>query len=211
MKNVSIYVEGDADKRFIEDYISFLASQNTSIVLPDDWKSRIQKTGGWTTIDSDKGEFARVNMHKTTNRGGVNLVIFDADNDIDTRRKEIEKIRNKYGLLFELFLLPNNTNTGALEELLEQVINPENLCILECWRHYEDELKQQYIPWKNPHEPTTPSSKSKIYAYLEALVGTSHKEKDKIKDKERDFLNSNHWNLTANGLIQLRDFLLKYI
>ena len=208
---ISIYVEGVADKRFIEDYISYLASQDTSIELCDSWKDQIQKTDGWTTIKSAKGEAIRNNMSKTSNRGGINLVIFDADVDIKKRRKEIDNIATRYQLQFEQFLFPNNTDSGTLEDLLEQIINPENQCILECWEHYEEELKNQHIPWKQPTQPTAPSSKSMIYAYLEALVGKSHKEKGKIKDSKRDFSNSNHWNLTSEKLFQLKDFLLKYI
>jgi hypothetical protein len=46
---------------------------------------------------------------------------------------------------------------------------------------------------------------------LEALVGTSSSEKDKIKDPNRDFSNINHWHLDAPGGNELREFLLKFL
>lgn len=208
MKNFSIFVEGDGDKRFIEDYLRFLSIQEPRLTLPEDWKSNIYIVKGWTNLDSSTGEVHHNNMMRTTRKGGINLVIFDADKDAISRKEELEQIKEKYGLSFELFLFPNDKDSGAIEELLEQVINPQNQSILDCWKHYEAELAQQHIAWKNPPTPTSPSSKSKIYAYLEALVGESRSEKDQIKDPKRDYLNTNHWDLTAKGLIALKDFLL---
>ena len=210
MKDISIYVEGDGDKRFIEDFIQYLANENPTIILPEGWKDCIYRTKGWLSFTTPKGESIRHLMQKTTLRKGKNLVIFDADIDVENRRKELESAKEKYNLDFEIFLLPNDKSSGALEELLEKLINPENSCVLECWKHYEEELKQQNISWKAPNTPTTPSSKSKIYAYLEALVGTSSSEKDKIKDPKRDFSDRNHWHLDAPGGNDLRLFLLKH-
>ena len=209
MKDFSIFVEGDGDKRFIEDYLQFLSSQDPQFVLPQDWKNNINVAKGWTNLDSPLGQAHRNIMLRTTRKGGVNLVIFDADKDATSRRIELEGTKAKFGLSYEVFLFPNNKESGALEELLEQIINPQNQCILDCWKDYEAELSQQHIAWKNPPQPTSPSSKSKIYAYLEALVGESRSQKDKIKDPNRDFLNPNHWDLAAKGLISLKDFLLK--
>ena len=208
MKDFLIFIEGDGDKRFIEDYLQFLSSQDPRLVLPHDWKNNIYVAKGWTNLDSPSGQAHRNIMLRTTRKGGVNLVIFDADKDAISRRKELEKTKARFGLSFELFLFPNNNESGALEELLEQIINPQNQCILDCWKGYEAELIQQHIAWKKPPQPTSPSSKSKIYAYLEALVGNSRSQKEKIKDPNRDFLNTNHWDLAAKGLISLKDFLL---
>lgn len=208
MKEFSIFVEGDADKRFLEDYLSFLSSTEVELTLPHEWKNNVYVAKGWTNLDSPVGEAHRNNMLRTTRRGGINLVIFDADENFKNRYDELKQTKDKYGLEFEIFLFPNNYDGGAIEELLEQIINPQNQCVLDCWKQYEAELAKQQIVWKNPQTPTSPSSKSKIYAYLEALVGTSRSEKDKIKDPYRDFLNTNHWNLAAQGLAALKEFLL---
>lgn len=208
MKDFSIFVEGESDKRFIEDYLSFLSEQVPQFILPENWQNNIYKTNGWTNLSSAKNEAVRNNMIRTTRQGGVNLVIFDADTDAKVRKAELEDVKAIYGLAFETFLFPNNHDSGAIEELLENIINPQNQCVIDCWKHYEIDLSHQSITWKQPPFPTTPSSKSKIYAYLEALVGTTQSEKEKIKDRNRDFLNNNHWNLAANYLATLKDFLL---
>lgn len=208
MKDFSIFVEGNSDRRFIEDYLFFLSEQVSQFILPENWQDYIHQTNGWTNLSSAKNEVERNIMIRTTRHGGVNLVIFDADADAKVREAELEEVKDKYGLAFETFLFPNNHDSGAIEELLENIINPQNQCIIDCWKRYETDLFHQSIEWKQPPYPTTPSSKSKIYAYLEALVGTTQSEKEKIKDRNRDFLNTNHWNLAANYLAALKDFLL---
>lgn len=45
------------------------------------------------------------------------------------------------------------------------------------------------------HQSRVPARKTKIYAYLEALVGESKKQKAKIKEENRDYRNKDHWNL----------------
>lgn len=40
------------------------------------------------------------------------------------------------------------------------------------------------------------------------LVGTTKSEKEKIKDKNRNFTEVNHWDLEAEDIIQLQDFLI---
>ena len=208
MKDFSIFVEGDSDKRFIEDYLLFLSEQDPQFILPEGWQKNIHKTNGWTNLSTAKNEAVRNTMIRTTRQGGVNLIIFDADIDAKARKAELEEVKAKYGLIFETFLFPNNQDSGAIEELLEHVINPQNQCVLDCWKRYEADLAKQNIAWKQPPCPTTPSSKSKIYAYLEALVGTTQSEKEKIKDRNRDFLNTNHWNLAATYLAALKNFML---
>lgn len=146
-----------------------------------------------------------------TNRGGINLVIFDADEDYDMRVKDIINWKIENNLDFELFLFPNNSLPGELEDLLEHIINANNRPILDCWESYEKELKVLDIPGRTPPPLTTPAKKSKIYGYLEALLFTSNKEKEKIKDRNRDYLNTLHWNLDASSLEPLKAFLLKHL
>ena len=143
-----------------------------------------------------------------SDNGGVNLVIFDADTDAEKRRIEISKYKAEYGLEFELFLLPNNQSTGVLEDLLENIINPNNQSIFDCWNNYEEELWLVKIPGRDKPLTTT-AKKSKIYCYLETLHGTSKSHKKKIKDANRDFLNKEHWDLDAEHINPLKEFLEK--
>ena len=198
MTKYLILVEGVADEVFMEAYIKKIGLEQYPIT--------IKRCEGYTNLQTS----AYINeLQKNIDKGGKNLVVFDADNDCESRRKELMDIRTKVD--FELFLLPNDSDSGAIENLLEKIINPVNQCILDCWNNYEKELSKCRIPWKNPQTPTTPAYKTKIYGYLEALTGTTKEEKKKIKEKERDYLDRNLWNLDSEALNPLKIFLLKHI
>ncbi|MBQ6236804.1 MAG: hypothetical protein IJK07_01170 [Bacteroidales bacterium] len=203
MNRFQIIVEGTADKKFFEDYYRHLFHENApegSITLP----IKDDKTGGYQKLFSENG----INTLKEgMDYGATNLVIFDADDDIEARRKELLSIRDNYGVDFELFLLPNNQDAGSSEDLLEHIINPNNQPIFECWQHYEDELVQQEIPGRTPPPLTTPAKKTKIYGYLEALL--EPKQKDLIKERNRNYENTQHWNLDAEYLEPLKQFILQ--
>lgn len=205
MNKFQIIVEGAADKKFFEDYYRHLFHENApegSITLP----IRGDKTGGYQKLFSENG----INTLKEgMDYGATNLVIFDADNDFDARRKDILDWKQEHAVEFELFLLPNNRDAGALEDLLEHIINPNNQPIFDCWQHYEDELVRQEIPRRTPPPLTTPAKKTKIYGYLEALL--EPKLKDLIKERNRNYENPQHWNLDAEYLEPLKAFIKKNI
>ena len=196
-----IVVEGIADETFIRQYLYHLFGQK----VPDNF---ILRTNG---KDNLKSSVAINRMRSMTDQGGINLVIFDADNNFETRRASILEWKKQNGLEFELFLLPNNQDKGELEDLLENIINPNNRPIMECWEHYEKELVTLDIPGRTPPPLTTPTKKTKIYGYLEALLGTSESDKKKIKEREREYHNTLHWNLDAEYLLPLKEFLEKWI
>lgn len=194
-----IIVEGIADLVFLEQYYQHLFGKPA----PEGF---IFKTDG------------KDNLHKFVNKmssmtanDGVNLVIFDADKDIDARRKELLEWKENAGVSFELFLLPNNKDKGALEDLLENIINPNNRPIFNCWEDYEKELVKLEIPGRTPPPLTTPAKKTKIYGYLEALLGETKREKEQIKEPKRNYATSQHWNLDAEYLEPLKEFLMRNI
>lgn len=103
-----IFVEGPADKRFIEQLIWHL----WQFEVPGD---SIISTDGYTNLMSDDKGMAYANqMRRTSDEGGINLVIFDADADCETRRRELLEWKGRAGVDFELFLLPDNAGSGAL-------------------------------------------------------------------------------------------------
>lgn len=201
-----IVVEGVSDKRLLEQYCAVLKSDGH---INADIEIEVHKVGGWNTIDSPSGEVYRNNMMR--NSSGKNLIIFDADADPVQRTINILAWKQKYNIDFELFLFPNNSDPGAVETLLEGVINPANQCILDCWHEYEHNLEKQHIEWKTPPQPTSPSEKSKIYGYLESLVGTTKSEKERIKDQNRDFTIPEHWDLNAHAILPLKEFLMAHL
>ena len=192
-----IVVEGIADETFICQYLHHLFGQK----VPENF---ILKTNG---KDNLKSSVAINRMRSMTDQGGINLVIFDADDDCEARRASILEWKEQNGLEFELFLLPNNQDKGELEDLLENIINPNNRPIMECWENYEKELVTLDIPGRTPPPLTIPAKKTKIYGYLEALLGTSESDKKKIKEREREYHNALHWNLDAEYLSSLKEFL----
>lgn len=191
----TLYVEGIADKVFFKQYLQYCFG----IVVPEE---RIVNLEGWTNI---KGLTALRRMRSTTDNGGVNIALLDADKDIDARRKDILEWKQEHAVEFELFLLPNNHDAGTLEDLLENIINPNNRPIFDCWEHYEQELVQTDIPGRTPPPLTTPAKKTKIYGYLEALL--EREQKDLIKERNRNYENPQHWNLDAKYLEPLKAFI----
>ena len=203
MNKFLIIVEGEADKRFFEDYYHHLFHEKTpmgSIMHP----GKDSDTGGYMKLRKEDSINA---LRQNTDAGGKNLVIFDADDDCETRRQELLAIQEEFGVEFELFLLPNNKDAGELEDMLEQIINPNNQPVMDCWTTYEGELEKVRIPTKTPPTLTIPAKKTKIYAYLETLLGKTRSQKKLIKDANRNYENTEHWNLDAEYLEPLKKFL----
>lgn len=200
-KEFNIFVEGVADARFIKQHIGHLFGD----VVTDE---RLVILKGW---DNLKTEASALRMRSMSANGGVNLVIVDADKDIDARRKEIQDWKQEHGVEFELFLLPNDKDAGTLEDLLENIINPNNRPIFDCWEHYEQELVQTDIPGRTPPPLTTPAKKTKIYGYLEALLGETKSQKELIKEANRNYENPQHWNLDSEYMEPLKAFLVNNI
>ena len=200
-KEFNIFVEGVADARFFKQYVSHVFGEE----VPDE---RLVILKGW---DNLKAEASALRMRSMTANGGVNLVIVDADKNFSARKDEIERWKQTNAVEFELFLLPNNQDAGALEDLLENIINPNNQPIFDCWEHYEQELVTLDIPGRTPPPLTTPAKKTKIYGYLEALLFDSKSQKEQIKEVNRNYENSLHWNLDAEYLEPLKELLVKHL
>ena len=196
-KDFNIFVEGLADARFFKQYIRHLLGEDVA-------DERIIVLNGWNALKADA---SILRMRSMTANGGVNLAFLDADKDIETRRAEILEWKRLNDLEFELFLLPNNNDAGALEDMLENIINPNNRPIFDCWEGYEKELVKLDIPGRTPPPLTTPAKKTKIYGYLEALLGPTKDEKELIKERNRKYDNAMHWNLDAEYLEGLKGFL----
>ena len=67
------------------------------------------------------------------------------------------------------------------------------------------------IPYSVSSPLTIPAKKTKIYAHFETLLGKSKTQKKLIKDANRNYENTQHWNLDAEYLEPLKEFLLQNI
>ena len=184
MSKIQIFVEGKEDKKLTDDYLSILPVDTNKII--------VDVSNGWTNL-----KFIKNKLLENSNKGGVNLLIFDADTDCEARRQEIFRKKIELGLSFELFLLPTNQDPGALEELLVEISNPIHHGIFDCFEEFKLCLTQRNGRYM------LPDNKAKIFAYLEALSAETTSEK-------RDFLDNNLWNLAHPAFNPLRTFILNY-
>ncbi|MGA0556720.1 DUF3226 domain-containing protein [Larkinella sp. VNQ87] len=210
MSPVQIFVEGVADQKFLQDIILdwygielSIGGINDKVGKPVD----ILELGGKDAFDTpDKLKKLTPVFQTLAITGKPALVIFDADK-FATNNANLLVHSQTYG--FRFFLFPNNQHDGDLETLLEALIHPVNRVIFDCWESYESCLKTHKTTLTDSGSFTTPARKTKIYAYLEALLGESDSEKEKIKERKRNYREPNHWNLDpANPVLQpLKAFL----
>ncbi len=211
MEKIRIYVEGDGDVKFIQDFIK--EHYNLDLQKGED----IIKTGGWGEI-SNKGQA----LEGDRDNSRTSLIIFDADspkNDggfkirLQQIRDKIVEIERTIGnpLLYDIFLFPNHQDDGALENMLENTINPANYTVFECWESFEECLNGKENINRGDGKFTIPARKTKIYAYLETLLGETKQEKEQVKDSKRDFRNKVHWDLYREYPLHLKSFFDKYL
>lgn len=184
---LKIFVEGDTDKRLIEDYIKYLKLNTPADII---------YTGGKDKINTQIPTIKRF-----IDQDDLIAIIFDADKDFNARINELNTIKEEHKINFDTFLFPNNNDSGDIEDLLLNIFNTKYQDIFDCLNAYESCLK------KNSNYKI-PIKKGKIYGFLDAVL--SEKEEDKAKDKKRDFLNYDHWDLNHDYIQPLKEFLLKY-
>jgi len=187
MSGFTVFVEGVADQKFIQDVIE------THFDQPQKLNIQIKFFGG-----KDKWHLAKEDFRKSVNAGKTNLLIFDADNDPKKRREEIEEKKTELGIEFALFLFPNDRNSGELEDLLLQICSDKAPAIFGCFETYKDCIRQI------DHDYTKPDLKTKLYAYSEITTGNG-------KEKERDYKNPENWDLKSETLTPLLSFLKRHL
>ncbi|WP_157148398.1 DUF3226 domain-containing protein [Brachyspira pilosicoli] len=185
---VTIFVEGSSDKDFLELYIKHLKN-NGRIRSESNYK--IEQVGGKDKLFEYKNKIKKIN--------GKYIIIFDADlnynNSINNIKTQLE-ISNEDNI----FLFPNNKDTGNLETLLEKIAKYKD--VLNCFDSYKnciDELKK-----RNPNI-NTPAKKSKVYAYMHTFG-----LKNTINKTEKFDLTP-YVNFDYPYLDPLRDFLIKFL
>ncbi len=151
-KEILIFVEGSSDRFFLEVYLLYLYFQEKFPIK----NFKVQNVDGKGNLSKRLLEIEKYD--KT-------LIIFDADKDYESNKKEILKIVSKTKQIIseeQIFLFPNNQDDGDLETLLLEIDNHKEF--INCFESYLNYIKKQehYKPIKNIR-------KSKWYAYLEVL------------------------------------------
>nr|WP_120906121.1 DUF3226 domain-containing protein [Helicobacter pylori] len=145
-KEILIFVEGLSDKIFLEVYLYFL----------EDFPIKNFKVKDVTGKDNLSKRLLEIEQYAKT------LIIFDADKDYESNKKEILSKTQQKITEEQIFLFPNNQDDGDLETLLLEIAKHDDF--LKCFERYLEciESKKHYKPIKN-------ISKSKWYAYLEVF------------------------------------------
>ncbi|GAA7474253.1 hypothetical protein KVE10_01790 [Helicobacter pylori] len=150
-KEILIFVEGLSDKIFLEVYLYFL----------EDFPIKNFKVKDVTGKDNLPNRLLENEKYDKT------LIIFDADKDYESNKKEILKVVSKTQqqqkiIEEQIFLFPNNQDDGDLETLLLEIAKHDEF--LKCFEGYLEciKSKEHYKPIKNIR-------KSKWYAYLQVF------------------------------------------
>ena len=177
-----IFVEGKEDLFFLKYYLSHIEKDSLSIALRQaGGKDRIVKE----YIRQLIGELEREHGHELEIKI---IIVFDANEN--TKEEISSKLR---GLKYKLFLFPDNSSEGNIEDLLEKIILPNKQDIFECFEAYKKCLTEKNKDYQ------LPDKKAKIYSYKEAL-GAKHGE-EQFKPE--------HWNFDSPALDPLKNFLLE--
>ncbi|HEY6143626.1 MAG TPA: DUF3226 domain-containing protein [Flavobacterium sp.] len=210
MDKVRIFCEGFSDQRFLRDFISL----NYQIEITDKQlkdNTIIHCLGGWTNLNNVKTKITEDFSEYTS------LIFLDADDEetpekagIEQTRKYIDNLMQSWNWKkYDKYIFPNNEDQkGEVEDFLENIINPKNSDIFDCWNLFENCLSTKDKRFN------VPAKKSKIYLYHESLHGNSSAEKNKCKDSGRDFKNKNLWDLEVDNnpyLKKLKNFLDQYL
>ncbi len=192
MQNFRIFTESKADIKFLRDYIE----EVFKIKLEDE---NFDSLGSWAGYKA--GGNLNASIKQNTEDGKTNILILDADVNIESRRKEVVDDFQKYNIPIKLFLFPNDSHNGALENMLCEIATKKD--ILACFDKYEECIKGHEVP----------VIKSKVFAYLDALLPSKNKKNDKldlIQEKNRNYRNAEHWDLKHEYLNTLKEFLTPF-
>lgn len=218
---INVFVEGYEDQELVAELLVKLGKvtdwQESGKAFRSTTTSgsqiNINATNGWGNLISGK---LFPELQQSAQQGVLNLVVYDADRPgpqqggIVHRRRQLLQVQTANSLSFELFLLPTDAEDGQLEDLLPRLIPAEHQQVTDCFSHYENCVKQLRMTDGRPYR--VPVSKSRIFAYVEALQLTSDEEqKLESKRSAKFFANNDYWNLNADAIKPLSDFLSQHI
>ena len=208
---VKIYIEGK-NKKVPESEFLHAILEHIGIAAE---KYELVHTNGYTSLmDAANGVNVEI-MRANSDSGGKNLVVFDADTSannggFEARQKELLDKGKALGLEFELFLWPDNATDGDVEVLMESIarkdLYPE---FFDCFSKYEHCISQRKNEKGEPFY-TTPNRKGKLHTYFNSLP-ISNAKKNKFGSGAWRWTDTDIWDLDAESLNPIKEFLLKHL
>ncbi|RKV34682.1 DUF3226 domain-containing protein [Helicobacter pylori] len=209
-KEILIFVEGPSDKVFLEVYLYFLED----IPIKN---FKVRSTNGKDNLSSK--------LLLETEKYDKTLIIFDADKNYESNKKEILSKTQQKITEEQIFLFPNNQDDGDLETLLLEIAKHKE--IIQCFKRYLKCIECKYIGIKEHHELIKNIRKNMLYAYLEVFElqkffqykwDTNNKkneeniiidDKGKIKEKHKEEYEKlkKAIDFNSKSLIPLKNFL----
>lgn len=189
MATVYFFIEDKAHQKFLIDFIA----ERFAVTLNKDSFYTLQGWSGYKT-----GGVGFPDYEQRTKDGFEIITMLDADSNPVERRKEVLVDFVRLGIKSHLFLFPNDEATGEMENALVQIAIDGKL--ISCFERYEKCIDGYQKP----------VNKSKVFAYLDALLKPSQKKnnkKDFIEEGNRDYRNKTHWDLHHEYLNTLYQFL----
>ena len=178
-----VFCEGKSDKVFLECVVRQMKIDNLEMIPMEGGVSCLEKVAPQIRRRHDEGRLV--------------ALILDANSDPASRRNELAlKITDLALPVSGTFLLPNDQDSGCLENLLEQLAVEDGRAVYDCFARYEQCLRDAGSHYKLPHV------KGKVYAYCEALGVET-------RDGKRDYTDAQFWNLEAADIEPLKLFLRK--
>ena len=186
---IALAVEGKHDVRFLTDFIT------------EHFQKESEKDYYFIQLDGKdnlKLEEKKKRILESNDKGDKILIVLDADNDCQGRKQLLESYKNNNALDCDYFTMPDNNNSGDLEDLLFSLIPEPKAGFFGCFATFE----QCVIGLGDGFE--VPLKKSKVYAYLDST------NRDEQNDAAiRTYLND-CWDLNSVSVNPLKDFLAQY-
>jgi len=222
MEKVFIVVEGIADQVLLVDIFSHIFGISHEVAfsrkdkvndkknLVVDLKAKSENVSSFqitflkASTNGQSIKTQKINEIRTAT-DGLNfktLFILDADapNFKETKESLIKNFGDENVQLPEsdIFLLPDDSSDGCLENLLVQIVGDQSQSIFECFESYKDCIRNL-----NPGY-TKPDLKTKIYAYSEIITKSGN-------ERSRDYTDPEVWNLNHEALKPLTNFLKTHL
>ena len=187
MADISLIVEGEEDIRFLQDFIQYHFGKTVE-------KDSFIEIGG----KSEKLFKSQAKIQSSTGKGNTNILIFDADdNDHSSTLSKINTKVSELSLQFDsVFLFPDNKSKGNLETLLRSCINPVNRGLLKCIKDYSS--CKAVLNLSNSREI---DEKTELFIYHDSF------DIREPKGTHRSYLIEDIWNLDAEEVLSLKEFL----